>query len=257
MEREDAGLMYHPIKSYTTDDVDLIAYQLYRAGKVLKNDDGDYLLIHAQALSTPWLFKDRECNAECAYWHNVACLFGKGTSFIPSYCLNCWKVVIKPRNLDELYQIWGIIERLNCRGKCGIETRAEVAGLYGGYLYAHSLEEGRENYQMMYNEVRWTVFADLYEDEVEQRLILKRACTEYEMGHGPSDKWSSFNGQDRVENHIINTIKLYTVNHVQSEDNVREVRGAWNRFAHAGGDMTYLKYNNGELIVPPYVTYHK
>jgi hypothetical protein len=172
--------------------------------------------------------------------------------WVPSDCQGCWKVVVRPPTLLALFALEHLQKRLDRPSKCGIEVRESVHGLYGGYFYNLSLEDGRECYAA----VRAAVDADeLLGPDVP--VLLKRGCTEYELEAGPSDEWKVTPDQERAEAEIK---RLFVSDHnfsAQPDHLVTRVHRKWIEFAYAAGDETYKHFTNGEPLFPPYVTYHE
>jgi hypothetical protein len=177
--------------------------------------------------------------------------------FIPSPCLRCWKVVVKPRTLFELMKLWQFEKEFtaDCMGedrycKCGIEERPWVHYNYGGYFYCDSLEQGL----LRYDEVRAGV--DLIDPEIP--VILKRYCTEFEIKLGPSDKYERPNWADAMEANIFDAVDLGSIgtNEVQPSYLVEYCLGKWIEFAWDRGDPTAILFNDNEPLYSPCVTYH-
>lgn len=103
--------------------------------------------------------------------------------FVPSMCRNCWKVVVKPRKHSELIKLRNLQREMaeadpKCYCKCGTEHRSYVSGLYGGFFYTDSKEDGLDRL----DQVRCLV--SCISDAIP--VILKRYCTEFEMEIGDS-----------------------------------------------------------------------
>lgn len=169
--------------------------------------------------------------------------------FIPSGCLDCYKVVVRPQTYVQLFLLEDLMEKLQYPCKCGIETRETVRGLYGGYFYCRGVEEGRERYKQVdevlshdHNYKIWSM----------PKLILKRACTEYEQYFGPSDKWEMSVDQEEIEAAVDRKILLENVQAPQTEEMKKKIYARWQRFAYKY-DFTY----DGPNLQPEYVTYHK
>jgi hypothetical protein len=186
--------------------------------------------------------------------------------FVPRNCLSCWKVVVKPRTLEQLFHLLELQKASGRPSKCGIEPRESVNGLYGGYFYNRSIDAGLECYyavsEMMTAD---TVLAPLL-DEVDDdgkttRLILKRACTEFEHAVGPSDKWpEDYNSvspeQAAIEDIVERWVATDDVVRAQPENVKWNVMRRWIEWAWMHGDPTYAKFTGGKPLYPPYVTYH-
>jgi len=150
---------------------------------------------------TPWLQSgplvqgDEEPLFDCAMLHIVFTHVFKQRA-VPTFCHNCYKVVIVPTDLDQVEKI-GEWQRSTCEDngwpcKTGAEVRPYVKRKWGAYFYCRGLEEGRERYKA----VRKWVDDNLGEDV---DVFLKRGCTEFEIALGDSDKWEMIDRQDEVE----------------------------------------------------------
>ncbi len=95
---------------------------------------------------------------------------------IPKYCFDCYKVIIEPRNVMELFKLLIVFEKLtlpndNTR-KCMAEGRDDYSGTYKGYIYCRSIEEGKE-----LRDIVRAVVADDVSPEIP--VNLKRGCSEF------------------------------------------------------------------------------
>jgi hypothetical protein len=178
-------------------------------------------------------------------------------NFIPTPCLNCWKVVAKPFTLYELMQLWDFQKEFtkDCMYqdrfcKCGVEPRPWVHQNYGGYFYNNSKEQGLERWHEVRNAV------DKINPEIP--VVLKRYCTEYEIALGPSDKYVQTPWMIEAEKEIFSAIDLDSIgrNVTQPEYMVRHILRKWIEFAYDRGDSTALLFNDGEHLFSQPVTYH-
>jgi len=222
--------------------------QYLEQGRFFLRDDGK--LDHKTRLThnTPWIHIKQARNRNCGLYHVYHEAFG----FVHSRCQECWKVVVRPRTLSELYKLLLLEEALNLPSKCGIEKRDTVCGLYGGYFYNDSKEEGLECYKL----VRANVDKNISPDVV---VLLKRGCTEFEIGGngGPSDKWEVTKEQAEIE-FLLNDLVVQDVMKMPQPEHLKEsVFRSWIHWAYAGGDMTYKEFTKGEPLFPQYVTYHE
>ena len=235
-------------RELTRTDIMSRLMPLIRSGKFVLNERGK---IQPIALSiepqTPWIHVKSCKDRDCGVWHNIMFdIF----HILPSPCLNCWKVVAAPQTLKELFGLLEFQESLNRPSKCGIEVRDYTPRLYGGYFYNWSVEEGQE----CWNKVNNGLAAAGYPMPV----ILKRACTEFEMVFGDSTKWQITDEQLQLEEDIYNAFEL--------GDNFREldqhpivrprIIRSWIQWAFKHGDKTYLDYTGGEPLYPDTVKYH-
>ncbi len=197
---------------------------------------------------TPWLHvkaaQDKRCNLD----HHV--LFNR-CGIIPVRCQECWKIVVMPQSLKELFQLHDLETKLDLPSKCGIEIRDYTHRLYGGYFYCNSLDQGRERYKIVREAV-----SDAIGPHV--NVILKRGCTEFEMERGPSVFWvvtpEALEIERRVEERVENmaSFDVYQPDYINAR-----VKKHWVHWAYCCGDPTYADYTGGETLYPPPVMYHE
>lgn len=229
---------------------------LDRAGYKLRIEDGKFVPGNpALGHDSPWVYvKSMDDNARCDVYHKV---FYNLLDHIPSRCRKCWKVVIRPQTVVQLFDLYEYEVALDKPCKCGIELRKTVSGGYGGYFYNRSKEEGLE---------RW---AEVREWADAQRgpkmpVILKRYCTEFELGgqggikgQGPSDKTPDCTQEELdMEDYIIAHFPPVGFEGPQPEHVQAAVMQRWIRHAFEIGDLTYLELTGGEKLTADYVTYH-
>ncbi|MCK5581918.1 MAG: hypothetical protein KAJ18_11675 [Candidatus Omnitrophica bacterium] len=195
---------------------------------------------------TPWIHVRQGIVRNCGMWHQVWFNFYK---FIPSYCQKCWKVVIRPHTLIELFQLYEILVELDLPSKCGIEKRYTVGALYGGYMYNDSKEEGLECKNMIERIVHKRIGPHV-------KVFLKRACTEFEHKFGDSSKWTVTEEQKRLESQLERLFMDQGKSHAQSDAMERHIMANWVKFAFAQGDPTANDFSDKPLY-PPYVTYEE
>lgn len=200
------------------------------------------------AIDIPWVFAVQDDSRKCNLWHGI---FFNLLGLLPSPCLQCWKVVVRPQTLEDLFELHEIQKEMGWPSKCGIEIRRTVCGLYGGYFYTDSKPQG----QKMWSFVRHEVDQRLWP---ETSVILKRGCTEFEHHFGNSAKWDE----------LIDDNQIYTEKKLDSfiDSNERleqpkivkrAVFNRWIEWAFRSGDMTYLKFTGNKSLVPGYKTYHE
>lgn len=211
-------------------------------------EDHKIALIIRPSYTTPWiqayLTGDRNCTRYQMIYHAV---FG----FVHTKCMDCWKVVARPRNLTELFEVFQYQKELRLPGKSGIEIRNFVCGNYGSYWYTNSTEEGLD--------LKDTVKGDFPDITVD----LKRGCTEFEMAYGPSDRWIHTE-RSRGFEELLDSI-LIEVDWDGKPTNLggrvlphyvnEHTRRRWVEFAFDRGDLTYKKYTDGHPIFTPTIKY--
>ena len=92
-------------------------------------EDGKFVPnLPAMGLDAPWCYI-KSNGARCDIYHRV---FFDVLGMIPSYCRECYKVVIAPRNLVELFDLYEMERATGYACKCGIELRKTDTRLNGG-----------------------------------------------------------------------------------------------------------------------------
>ncbi len=212
------------------------------------------------AWDVPW-HHFGESDVNCHLWNHIMFkhvfkklpyYFTGGKKYVPSGCMECFKVVVRPQTLKALFALVELMKRLGRSCKAGTESRPYVFGLYGGYFYNRGLDEGLERYAEVRNAVD-----DDPELGPDVKIILKRACTEMEMEVGPSDKWELSPEQIEIERLVYSNLNCDLVRRKQSNAGVDYVHGRWIEFAYQWGDETVLEYLDPERpMYKPIVTYH-
>jgi len=194
---------------------------------------------------TPWVYWHPP-GTDC-YFHND--IIFKRFGILPSYCAECYKVVVVPKTVEELFQLCDIQQQLEgfpC--KCGIEIREDVNRNYGGYWYNEGLKKGETCYELIREMITKYIGPQV-------RVALKRACTEYERKFGPSNEWEVPEGTVEFEERVRSFMHKTPTIAPQPEIFRKHVKDRWIHFAHSRGDMTYLKFTDGKPLYEPYVLY--
>lgn len=218
----------------------------------MRNGDGKLVAEKGPTHNTPWHHVVHSYYLDCFTWNSI--MFEKvlQQKFVPSKCQNCYKVVVRPKTLIGLMQLLEIQKLMNVPAKCGAEVRKTVSGLWGGYFYCVGLEEGRERYA----QVRAKVDAAEHLGP-DTPVLLKRACTEYELACGPSDEWEITEEQLHLEGLVDRLIVADTQHQEQAPHALVHVHRAWIEWAYANGDESYKYFTDGKSLYPKYVTYHE
>lgn len=203
---------------------------------------------HPVSVNSPWQHVN--------HLHTKRCVMDNGIKFnvlkyIPPRCQECWKVVVTPRTLKELFLLIEVEKDLDRASKAGIEMRWYTDKFYGGYFYNNSLDEGRERYE----EVRKAVSEHISPDVP---IILKRACTEYELTLGPSAAWHMTDAQwkmdeefDAIVDHLPPVVKG------QTKFVIHSIHSNWIEWAWKHKDPTVKEYIGDLPLYPPAMTYHE
>jgi len=145
--------------------------------------------------------------------------------FIPSVCLDCHKVVVRPETFDDLHALRKIMEEMDFPSKCGIERRESVDALFGGYFYCYGYEEGKKRLEQV-------EFGLL---NTGMKAFLKRGCTEYEEEFGPSDIWEAVPGQEEIEAEVERRIVIENYKYPQSKFDIKMIESEWKEFVDEVG----------------------
>jgi len=217
---------------------------LIRQGAYHFANDGRIEVDFRMTADTPWIHVRQDSRKNCGIWHQV---WFNLFNIIPSYCQSCWKVVVRPTTLKELFQLYELQVAMNRPSKCGIEVRQTVGALYGGYFYNETYEAGLACLKDVKEAVHGTIGKHV-------NVFLKRACTEFEHKFGDSRNWSVSEEQKFLESRLENLFLDPAKSHEQGIEIKRHVMAGWVRFAFAAGDKTVGEFLNQPLY-PPYVKY--
>lgn len=214
-------------------------------------EDGKYVPNHpAMATDAPWVYVKTSPGMRCDIYHRI---FFNVLKMIPSRCRECWKVVVRPRTIIELFDLYEFQREMGVPCKCGMEKRKTTRGLYGGYFYCRGEAEG----QARKKEVRTLVNKHLSRST---SVILKRYCTEYEIGPGalgPSNKLPEMTDDEKwMEEYVLDRFPSIGFGTPQPDDITAAVMQEWIHYASEkdSGDE-YLELTNGSPLFKPYVKY--
>lgn len=207
--------------------------------------------------NAPWCYTRTDSKARCGLYHQI---FFNCYGHIHSYCRECYKVVIRPRNLVQMFD-WYEVQRTIIDSPCklGLERRDSVGALYGAYHYFRGKEAGIKGYQELKKLVAEHLSADV-------PILLKRYCTEFEItdsGHKPSDKTPDATPAEKeweqwVISHFGESEGIAgAVGGGYPTDAIAHVMREWIHYAYKNGDLTYKEFTNGDSLFPAYVTYHQ
>jgi len=190
--------------------------------------------------------------SKCHLFHHI---FFEELGHIHSFCRECYKVVVKPRNIVEQFNLYEIQKDMSTPCKLGMEVRKTTNNLWGAYFYNRGLEAGKEKYR----EVRELVNEYL---SPETPVILKRYCTEFELGPkglGPSNETPDITPEERQWELEVESLFPRPSGHggVQPIPIQAYIMRKWIHNAYEKNDTSYLKLAGGTPLVPPYVFYHK
>lgn len=218
--------------------------------------DGKFKAFGRLVNGSPWLQTpsclQQDVHGLCGRYQDI---FAKKIGFIHSRCHECWKVVVKPHTVEELFKLYDYQQRIDIPAKCGVEVRKYVPRLYGGYFYNKSLEQGRECHRIVEEGIHKIISKDI-------EVVLKRGCTEFEMQFGASDKWKILPEQKKYEDKFETLFVQDIADPDVTPDYIAaNTKRKWLKFAAEAKppDLTYLKFTGGKYLTEhiDYVTYHR
>ena len=203
---------------------------------------------------TTWIHHGRPVDRDCSRWHKI--YFAK-FGILPRECLGCWKIVARPKNLKQLFELSELQEGMKLEGKVGVDFRdySCYKGLYLGFWYCpiDDLEGARKLCREVKRKVRGALSLDV-------PVILKRGCTEFEDKFGPSNNWVQ-SPLHRLKEDLLNSVIVVNdlMEGTQPGWIQTHVKRFWIEYAHRmGKDSTvkdFVRYYPYSLGSVPTVTY--
>jgi hypothetical protein len=198
-------------------------------------------------ITNPWVFTKQADWTNCAVWHQI---YFKCLNAIHSGCYRCYKVVVRPQTVRELFDLHEVMQQLGLAGKCGVETREYTKHLYGAYFYCNGLEDGKRIYRIVSDAIAKELRPDM-------DVILKRGCTEFEMMHGDSSKYEQSEEDRQTERLLEDNMDIPPATFAQPDILKTHIKRSWLAWAYKNNDRTCLEYNDGEDFVAQPTTYHE
>lgn len=234
-----------------------------------RNEDGKIDSVKHMMPNPPWAYVKPGPAMNCQFWHHILFRQVFNSQKVPINCHNCWKVVVMPRDLEELFATYLLQIELDIPSKCGTEIdRENTNRLYGGYFYNNSLPEGIA----CYHKVRKAIDRDIeYKRDIlgcpikvkfnnghdePVNVILKRGCTEFEQHCGASDTWTWDDQQVETERIAYHSFTHDLLHSRQTDIQLSTIFHDWIHRAFRVGDEKYLMFTNGNRLFDPPVTYH-
>jgi len=222
---------------------------LLRAGFFFRKEDGKISARLSHIWDIPWISVKRDQYRECMLWHQI--LF-RHMDVVPSFCLNCWKVVARPNTLHEMFQLHDLMVDWDRSSKIGIEVRAYVQSLYGAYFYNNSLEEGKDCLDFVKDGTLKHIGKELSDT-----VHLKRYCTEFELKYGDSDKFVQ-RPEDRTWEKLVHESFAFEDFPLSADPPPlikQHIVQKLIEYAAKMKDPTVAQYNNGKQPMPEIVKY--
>jgi len=115
---------------------------------------------------SPWIMIKASGDRNCLLWNRI---YAQKYGILSRNCFHCFKVVARPGNLDQLFEIHELQKRMGLPSKAGIERRpwATHKGSYAAFWYS-PMSEGLEGAKKL-----WKIVAEAVGSLAP--VILKRA----------------------------------------------------------------------------------
>jgi hypothetical protein len=201
-----------------------------------------------QAWDAPWDYVNLKQVDRCELLHEIADMY----SCVPPYCLDCWKVVVRPTKFSELIKLRDLMRKMSekdpeCQCKCGIEIRSYVPGLYGGYFYNRGKEKGLERLKQVRHKVHKHVDSKI-------DVYLKRYCTEFEINFGDTATYEFPEHLRTPIEFVLQSVEKWPVVEISPIMRI-SVFHKWLKFGWKNGSAQDRKeiedtYNNGQPLYP-------
>lgn len=243
------------------DNINMVLNQMLSKNALERTETGKLALrTQPSAFNSPWYYVKHGLNRDCILWHD---LYFDHFEIIPSNCMSCWKVVIyshadpAQQKVSDLFRMRDMLIAEGLPSKCGMDVRRYTPHRYDGFVYGDSLTQGQEHYRII-KEATDKLFPD-------GRVILKRACTEFEHKHPDSSTWMLSEIQMEME-HRFDSIFDRTPVPASGQDDFQQAQTlkTWIEYAHGIGDTSWREamiregYEDpGEHLFPPARTYHE
>lgn len=196
---------------------------------------GKFKLMTGHIIDSPWIFvkpaRFRRCNL-WQFWEEMFPVVD-GAPYIPSGCQACWKVVIRPANVYELFMLLGVLQAAGFPSKCGMDFRRHTCQPYGGFVYCDGQPHGREVLEYLR-----PIIAEQVSAETATKMILKRGCTEFDRKL-PSDQWTMPDSHQKLERYLIDMFVPEAYEYHESDATTAFKCQDFILFANSIGDMSW------------------
>lgn len=222
--------------------------------------EGGRLKLNVSMLTSPyWMHISGSLDSRnCALWYEV---FHKELGIIHNFCrYHCWKCVSRPRNVRELIQMHNLMyvvpfvyNFINpIPGKAGLDVRRHTAKPYGTFQYAQSLAEALRIKEIMTYMIReYLPNEEIDGKHLQDTLIVKRSCTEFEQSVPGHDPWwdtpqtpDEVEIERRIEDMFVNDLQI-TMQPAWLKD---KVLNFWLHQANSIGDESAVDFMGKDLF---------
>jgi len=184
-----------------------------------------------QGLDSPWIFIRNDPTRHCHLWNAI---YWNALGLMPTFCrFCCWKVVVKPQTVKDLFRLYKVFWNLGVNGKIGLDIRDYTEAIYAGFIYNDSKADGQE----MLQKVRQALY-EHFGDHMPPSF-LKRGCTEMELSV-PSDQWDTVTPEELEKEEMLNEIFMkHEVIGGESPWMIEDRKSQFIKYAISVGDPTW------------------
>ncbi len=159
---------------------------------LLGNDGIVRSRLRARLIDSDWIHIRRASDRICGKWMRF---YWEVYKLLPKGCMGCWKICMKLNTLEQAMAVHQLQERMDLPSKTGIEKRFYAESPFSAFWYS-PLAEGLEGARKLHKKISKQVHREC---DSSIKVVLKRGCTELEIGLGPSDTWERPEGADALE----------------------------------------------------------
>lgn len=196
---------------------------------------GKFRLLTGHIIDSPWIFvkpaRFRRCNL-WQFWEEMFPVVD-GAPYIPSGCQACWKVVIRPANVYELFMLLGVLQASDLPSKCGVDYRRHTSQPYGGFVYCDDKEQA-----MAYREFLRPMVEQQLSKATADKMIVKRGCTEFDQKLS-SDQWTMTPAHKELERYLTDMFVPNGYEYHESEATIAFKLQDFIMHANSFGDMSW------------------
>lgn len=171
-------------------------------GRLELRDDGSIWMKKSPDPAAPWAYKGVCLDRDCAKWLE---LYFRYYRFIPKTCLSCWKIILLPSNIKEMFEGWKIMQKGELPARAGISALGYELQFY--CPISGGLEVARRYERRLREKVKAA--------GIKGSFFLRRGCIDMEIAAGPSDKWTTTPEGDRLE-YMLNQVFTQPPDHVEA-----------------------------------------
>ena len=224
------------LKNKITDE-EVINYY-YKTYQILKEN------LHNDNFDSDQIFRRNTFDLNCDRHFKVFNTF----NVIPKFCFGCYKILINPKNIIELFKLYIVFDNLklekNNLRKCIIELRSSIGGVYKGLIYCSGLNEAQKIFKDILPIIKTSIGDNL-------SISIKRGCTEFSVSYPKfkeidqsmkyNDTWRE--KEKQIDEKNKNTVKVLEKTILGTTISDVLIMRNWLIYAKRINDESYKKFN--------------